>query len=225
MPSRTLSDRPARILIVDDHPVVRCGLKEILSGESDLEICGEAASAKEGLAQVEELSPDLLIVDLSLRGGAGGFDLIKRVRKRWPETKMLVSSLHDEKLFAERALQAGAQGYIQKSEAADRIVFAVRQVLSGKIYLSSDMTQRMLEKSAQVGPAAPQVQGIAALSDRELEVFSLIGEALTTQGIAERLHLSVKTIESHRENIKRKLGLANTNELIRRAVEWSLRQG
>lgn len=214
-------DRPARVLIVDDHPVVRYGLKEMLSHEPDLEICGEAASSAEALTQVESLSPDVAVIDLSLQG-AGGLELIKQIRCRWPETKMLVSSMHDEELFAERALQAGAMGYIQKREAMDEIVDALRTVLDGNVHLSTRMTQRMLKKKARPGSNADPPTGVAALSDRELEVFSWIGQALTTQEIADRLSLSVKTIESHRENIKRKLDLANANELIRRAVEWTL---
>lgn len=216
-------DRPARILVVDDHPVVRFGLREMLSHEPDLDVCGEAASASEALSLLDSLTPDVAIIDLSLRG-TSGLELIKQIRNRRPEVKMLVSSMHDEALFAERALQAGAMGYVQKREAVDEIAGALRRVLEGKIYLSSEMTQRLLGKTARVasGEKAAPVLGVASLSDRELEVFSLIGEALTTQQIAERLHLSVKTIESHRENIKRKLDLANTNELIRRAVEWTL---
>lgn len=210
-----------RILIVDDHPVVRLGLSRLLSDEDDFEICGEAASGRETLQAVEELRPDLVLVDISLKD-FNGLELIKQLRARYPSLRMLVSSMHDEFLFAERALHAGASGYVNKVQAIDNIVSAVRQVLAGNVYVSPRMTQRIL-KSARRGAADLQ-SAVAELSDRELEIFSLLGEGRTTREIASRLNLSIKTVESHRENIKHKLSLHNNNELIKRAVEWTVRQ-
>jgi DNA-binding NarL/FixJ family response regulator len=220
MPVTSPTGRKTRILIVDDHPVVRLGLTHLLSNEPDLEVCGEAESAAEAQEKVEAMAPDLVLVDISLPD-TSGLELIKRLKAKDESLKMLVASMHDEKLFAERALKAGALGYVHKEEAPDDIVTAIRRVLSGKVYLSPAMTDHMLQT---VTGGEPQTLGVASLSDRELEVFSLLGQARTTQEIADRLHLSVKTVETYRENIKSKLGLTNHNELIRRAVEWSLRQ-
>jgi len=214
--------KTTRILIVDDHPVVRMGLRQMLSQEADLEICGEAGSAAEGLELAEETSPDLVIVDISLPDRSG-LELVKQLAAGSDPPRIVISSMHDEKLFAERALKAGAHGYVAKEEATRDLVDAVRRVAAGDMYLSEEMTQHMLQVSA--GTASTDgATGVESLSDRELEVFERIGQGLTTREVAERLQLSVKTIESHRENVKAKLDLRNNNELIRRAVEWSLRQ-
>jgi len=213
----------AKILIVDDHPVVRYGLLQMLSNEPDLEVCGEAASAQEALALVDQRKPDVAIVDISLKG-TNGIELVKQIHAMRPEARILVSSMHDEKLFAERALRAGANGYINKQVAITEMVGAIRRVLSGKVYLSAPMTERMVERAARVDSDASR-SVIQRLSDRELEVFSLLGDGLSTREVAQRLNLSVKTIETHRAQIKRKLGLRNSTELIQRAVEWTLRQG
>ena len=213
----------AKVLIVDDHPVVRYGLLQMLSNEPDLEVCGEAASAQEALALVDQRKPDVAIVDISLKG-TNGIELVKQIHAMRPEARILVSSMHDEKLFAERALRAGANGYINKQVAITEMVGAIRRVLSGKVYLSAPMTERMVERAARVDSDASR-SVIQRLSDRELEVFSLLGDGLSTREVAQRLNLSVKTIETHRAQIKRKLGLRNSTELIQRAVEWTLRQG
>ena len=209
-----------RILIVDDHPIVRQGLSLLIANEPDLEVCGEAADSGEAVRQLTATRPDLIVVDISLHSG-NGIELIKQIRSRDPNVKMLVSSMHDESLFAERALRAGAMGYINKAEATDKVVEAIRQVVRGKIYLSPRMTERMLcraigtEESLETSP-------IDNLSDRELEVFELIGQGLTTRQIANKLHLSPKTVETYRENIKSKLNLSNATELTRHAVQWTL---
>ena len=213
----------AKVLIVDDHPVVRYGLLQMLSNEPDLEVCGEAASAQEALALVDQRKPDVAIVDISLKG-TNGIELVKQIHAMRPEARILVSSMHDEKLFAERALRAGANGYINKQVAITEMVGAIRRVLSGKVYLSAPMTERMVERAARLDSDASR-SVIQRLSDRELEVFSLLGDGLSTREVAQRLNLSVKTIETHRAQIKRKLGLRNSTELIQRAVEWTLRQG
>jgi DNA-binding NarL/FixJ family response regulator len=213
----------AKVLIVDDHPVVRYGLLQMLSSEPDLEVCGEAASAQEAIALVDQRKPDIAVVDISLKG-TNGIELVKQIHAMRPEARILVSSMHDEKLFAERALRAGANGYINKQVAVTEMVGAIRRVLSGKVYLSPHMTERMVERAARLDSDASR-SVIQRLSDRELEVFSLLGDGLSTREVAQRLNLSVKTIETHRAQIKRKLGLRNSTELIQRAVEWTLRQG
>jgi DNA-binding NarL/FixJ family response regulator len=208
----------ARILIVDDHPLVCRGLTDLLAAEPDMEVCGQAADAPTALQLIGELSPDVVIVDLSLRNGSG-LELLKQIRTNHPKVKPLVSSMHDESLYAERSLRAGALGYINKQEDAQQFIDAVRQVHRGGFYLSDAMTTRAVQRMAQ-GEEVAAAPTIQQLSDRELEVFQLIGRGQTTRQIAERLNLSIKTIETYRENIKSKLGLRNGSELTRHAVQW-----
>jgi len=210
-----------RILVVDDHAVVRHGLRELLSRESDLEVIGEAADTQEALRLVEGLSPDLAIVDLSLQDGSG-IDLIKRLHAAHPRLRVLVASMHDEGLFAERVLAAGARGYVSKHEPIEKMLDAIRRVLQGEVYLSPQMTARLQSRGA--APSETSTSPVSRLSDREIEVFEAIGRGRTTREIAETLFLSIKTIETHRENIKRKLGLANNTELIRHACRWCLEE-
>jgi DNA-binding NarL/FixJ family response regulator len=210
----------ATVLVVDDHPLVRTGLAGLLRQEQDLEVCCEASTLHEAVLFLNYHSPDVAIVDISLPDG-NGLDLVKRLRTRHPDTRILVLSMHDEALLAERAMNAGALGYINKEEAAENIVAAIRQVLKGKTWMSSRRRAHV-----QTAGAAATVKSrntpLAALSDRELEVFELIGRGVGTGEIADTLHLSVKTIETYRSNIKKKLGLASAGELTRRAVQWSL---
>jgi DNA-binding NarL/FixJ family response regulator len=215
----TLSTQIARVLIVDDHPVVRRGLAELISDEPDLEVCGEASDAPDALRQVETRHPDVVVVDISLQSG-NGIELIQQIKERDERIKTLVSSMHDESLFAERALRAGAMGYINKQEPTEKVIDAIREVLSGQVYLSARMANRLLQ--SVVGGETLEQDPIGSLSNRELEVFELIGQGLTTKKIAGRLHLSPKTIETHREKIKTKLNLSNSTELSRRAVQWVL---
>ena len=215
------NERPCRIAIVDDHPVVRLGLKQMLAEHDDFDVCGEAEGAAEALSMIEDCCPDLVIVDISLKSGSG-LDLVKQLAARDRSIKVLVSSMHDETLFAERALRAGAAGYITKEEAIDNMVEALRKVRSGSIYLSPAMTDRVL-KSIAWGELEKGRAPLEQLSDRELEVFELIGQGLTTLKTAEHLGLSVKTVETYRENIKNKLNLENNNELICRAAQWVAR--
>jgi len=212
----------SRVLIVDDHPVVRLGLREMIGGEMDLTVCGTAENSSEALELIEKESPDLVVLDLSLPD-RNGLELIKQIQAKKTAPKILVHSMHSEKLFAQRTLQAGARGYVSKDEDTEELLSAIRKVLAGEIYLSTEMTQHLLQVTAGSDPAKEE-SGISGLSDRELEVLGLLGKALTTRQIAKRLNLSVKTIETHRESIKAKLGLKNNNELIRRAVEWWLGQ-
>jgi DNA-binding NarL/FixJ family response regulator len=220
--NRTTAPGRRKVLIVDDHPIVRRGLADIISSQPDLEVCGEASTVAEALQEVEKTRPDLVLTDLALKG-AHGIELIEQIKARDERIKILVSSMHDEMLFAERALRAGAMGYISKQEPTDTLLEAIRRVLRGEIYLSSRMTGRLL-RSVRSGGSVGQ-DPVESLSNRELEVFQMIGQGLTTQQIARNLGLSPKTIETHREKIKEKMNLKNSAELNRRAVQWVLENG
>jgi DNA-binding NarL/FixJ family response regulator len=209
-----------RVMIVDDHPVVRQGLALLIDQQPDLEVCAEADSVAEAFAKFTEAGPDLVIIDLSLKDGSG-IELIKEIKARNEHAKMLVSSMHDESLFAERVLRAGAKGYISKQEATGNIVDAARQVLEGRVYLSPRMSDQMLHRLVSSADDADR-SPIDSLSDRELEVFEMIGQGLTTRQIASKLDLSPKTVETYRENIKAKLNLPNGTALTRHAVQWLL---
>ena len=219
--SKTSKDKPrrARVLIVDDHPVVRRGLAQVLGGTDDLEFCGEAETAADALQAVVDIGPDVAVVDLALKG-KGGLELVKDLHARHPDLPVLVLSMHDESLYAERALRAGARGYIMKDGRMEQVVQALRDVLAGRVYLSQRMTSRLLGRLTG-GGAANGESPISALTDRELEVFEMIGRGLATRDIADGLHLSVKTVDTHRENIKRKLNLATATELHRHAFLWT----
>lgn len=212
----------ARIMIVEDHPVFRAGLRQMLDDEPGLSVCYEAGSAEEALEMVTEHDPDLVVVDLMLPG-AGGLELVKRTRERHRDLPMLVLSMHDERLFAERALRAGASGYVSKHVPIEVIVEAVREVLAGGTWLSPRMRERLAVREAEGAEGLGEPE--AVLSDRELEVFWLIGQGLGTREIAERLEISIKTVETHREKIKHKLVLDSGPELMLRAVAWALSRG
>lgn len=218
-----LSRHVTRILIVDDHPTVREGLTVRISSQDDMEVCGEAADEEQALSKTIELRPDVAIVDISLPKGHG-IDLIKQIRARCGEVKMIVHSMYEESLYAERSLQAGALGYVNKREAAETLLDAIRKVASGEVYLSPEMTRRLLHRTVG-GGVEVGASPIEGLSDRELEVFEQIGRGLTTSAIANRLHLSVHTIDTHREKIKRKLDLKSGTELSQRAVQWVIENG
>jgi DNA-binding NarL/FixJ family response regulator len=220
VPEASAPSRPWRILVVDDHPLMRHGVRELLERQEGLEVCGEADSVADALAGLESSNPDLVIVDISLRDGSG-LELVEKLRDRDPSIATLAWSMHDEDLFAERALRAGAMGYVSKAASAGEMVQAARDVLSGKVAVSPAVAQRLLRTVGRDGSKSRE-GGIASLSNRELTVFELIGNGLTTRQIAERLQLSVKTIDSHRENIKAKLGLESSIELVRHAVLWVL---
>jgi DNA-binding NarL/FixJ family response regulator len=208
-----------RILIVDDHPIVRRGLSDILAEQPDLEICGEACDVAEALQLVEMGQPDLMLIDLSLRSGHG-IELVEQIKSQFDTVKMLVASMHDELLFAERCLRAGAMGYIAKMESGENLLKAIRQVLRGEIYLSPRMSSRLLHLAR--GSKSIDEDPVGSLSNRELEVYEMIGQGLTIRQIAGKLQLSPKTIETHREKVKGKLNLRNSAELGRRAVQWVL---
>jgi DNA-binding NarL/FixJ family response regulator len=207
-----------RILIVDDHPLMRKGLALSLSEDPSLEVVGQAADAEEALSAFDTLDPDVAVVDVSLPG-MSGLELIKHLIAIKSDLIVLVVSRHDEVLYAERAIRAGARGYVMKLEAGDKIVEAIRHVRKGGVYLSEEMKDRMLFGAA-MGAKSPTQSPLEVLSDRELEVFEMTGRGLATREIAERLHLSVKTVESYRARIKTKLNLSTAAELMQHAVQW-----
>ena len=206
-----------RIFIVDDHPMMRDGLRALISGESDLEVCGEAEDARTALEQIEKLKPDLVIVDITLRS-TSGLELIKDLKARDTDVSALVISMHDETLYAERVLRAGGRGYVMKQEGGKRIMEAIRQVLSGQTSVSPKISARILDSFSGRQPAGSSP--VEQLTDREFEVFRLIGSGLPTKEIAAKLHVSAKTVEVHRVNIKQKLNLGTAAELMRFAVRW-----
>ena len=207
-----------QIYIVDDHPLMRKGLAMTLDKEVGFEVCGQAESAEVGLNEILKLKPDAAVIDISLPG-MNGIELVKNLLHQQPDLKILIVSRHDEELYAERALRAGAKGYLMKLEAVEVLVSAVRQILNGGIYLSDKIGNKLLMKLA-TGNAKKSDNPLDLLSDRELEVFELTGKGLSTKDIGKKLHISVKTVESHRANIKDKLHLDTANELMRHAVRW-----
>ncbi|UCE61604.1 MAG: response regulator transcription factor [Phycisphaerales bacterium] len=217
-PRKAASNGPAKILLVDDHPIVRQGITELIEHEEGVSVCCAAENVSEAMQAIAELKPDLAVVDLSLQDSSG-LELIKEIKARYPDVLVLVLSMHDETLYAERVLRAGAKGYVMKEEATERLMTAIRKVLRGQVYLSDQMSARMLSKFVDGTPTAGD-SAVGRLSDRELQVFELIGKGLGTRQIAKSLHLSVKTIESHREHIKDKLRLTSSQELMRHAMYW-----
>ena len=209
----------ADIVLVDDHPLMRKGLVRTIENEVDLDVVGQMSSAEEALDEMEDLTPDLAIVDISLPG-MSGMELIKHLQSRMPDVRILVVSRHDETLYAERCIRAGAKGYLMKQEAGDVIVKAIRKVLNDRIFVSEEINERLLQSMAEGGRERIMQSPLEVLSDRELEVFELTGKGSSTRQIAERLHLSVKTVESYRARIKDKLNLDSGNELMKHAVQW-----
>jgi DNA-binding NarL/FixJ family response regulator len=209
-----------RILVVDDHPIVRQGLALLINREADLLVCGEAEDAMGAMHVLASAKPDVLIVDLSL-SGPDGLDLLKNIRITHPALPVLILSMHDELIYAERALRAGANGYIMKQVATEKVLVAVRRILAGEIYVSDRIANRML-KHYITGSGTTRSSSIADLSDRELEVFRLIGEGHGTRQIAEELHISIKTVESYQAHIKDKLLLRSSRELMQHAIQWNM---
>ena len=206
-----------RILLVDDHPIVRAGYQLLIEQEEDLSVCGHAEDLLTAMQQIREQNPHLIVLDISIKSGSG-LELVKEIAAQKIDTQVLVCSMHEESLYAERALRAGARGYVNKEQATENITKAIRTVLSGELYLSPQMTQRLLTRAA--GGFDASADPVSTLSDRELEVFELIGRGYTTKAIAEKLELSRKTIETHREHIKAKLNAKTSAELNREAVKW-----
>jgi DNA-binding NarL/FixJ family response regulator len=218
-------DRPVQtakkaVLVVDDHPLMRQGLALLINQQQDMQVCGEAEEAQAAMHAIAHLHPDIMILDISLTG-PDGLELLKNIRATSPDLPVLILSMHDEAIYAERALRAGANGYIMKQEATEKVLIAVRRILNGEVYLSECMSNKMLQQ--YIGGAPRMIQSrIASLSDRELEVFRMIGEGRATREIAEDLHLSVKTVETYQAHIKDKLALRSGRELIQHAIQWKM---
>lgn len=210
---------PIRVLIIDDHPILRRGLTLVINQEADLRVCGEAEDSSSAVKTIEETQPDIVLVDISLKD-INGIELIKVLLKRWPHLPILVLSRHPESIYAERAIRAGARGYIMKEESTDLFLTAIRKVIGGELYLSEAIEKSILKK--RIEPAKDEAfSQLSELSDRELEVFQLIGQGWQPRQIADRLNLSVKTVETYRTNIRLKLHLKSATDLIQFAIQWS----
>jgi DNA-binding NarL/FixJ family response regulator len=211
-----------RVMVVDDHPIVRAGLAQLINREPDLAVCGDAEEMHAALQTIDELKPDILIVDISLNG-PDGLDLLKSIRAKDPSLPVLILSMHDESIYAERALRAGANGYIMKQEATERVLAALRRILNREIYVSDRVADKMLRQFVGGSSGATVKRSpLDGLSDRELEVLRLIGEGHGTRQIAEALHLSIKTVETYQGHLKDKLGLRNSRELVQYAIQWTI---
>jgi DNA-binding NarL/FixJ family response regulator len=210
------------VFVVDDHPIVRQGLTLLINQETDLSVCGVGEEMHSALRAIQAAKPDILIVDISLNG-PDGLELLKNIRITSPRLPVLILSMHDEAIYAERALRAGANGYIMKQEATEKVLVALRRILSGEIYVSDRIANSMLRHYVRGGHPSEH-SSISDLTDRELEVFRLIGEGHGTRQIAEALHLSVKTVESYQAHIKEKLSLRSARELVQHAVQWTVRE-
>jgi DNA-binding NarL/FixJ family response regulator len=218
--------RKAAVLIVDDHPVVRQGLAQFINKEQDLFVCGQAGNAHEAMTAIEQLHPDVVIVDLALKDRPG-IELIKDIEVRFPKLPVLVLSMHDESLWAERVIRAGARGYIMKEEGTDRVLSALRRVLKGEIWVSESVGAKLLQRLSKnpTHPADVQDSPLSELTDRELVIFRMLGLGLSVREIAERLNLSTKTVDTYRDRIKEKLNLKTSLELLRYAVIVTLDDG
>jgi DNA-binding NarL/FixJ family response regulator len=212
-------DQKTKILLVDDHPLVREGVANLIQQQPDLMVCGQAATEPLALALAESAKPDVMVVDLSLENGSG-LELIKNIKALHPEIAMLALSMHDESLYAERALRAGARGYLMKREAGGKVIQGIRAVLAGQMFVSEKIAARLAENFVE-GRASGAASPVDRLSDRELEVFQLLGRGLSTRQIAEHLHVGFKTVQAYSARIKDKLNLANATELLRAAMQWN----
>jgi DNA-binding NarL/FixJ family response regulator len=213
------TQKRSRVLLVDDHPMVRERLADVINREADLMVSGEAEDRHEAIAAILAQPPDLVIVDLTLKS-SDGLELIKDIRARWPKMRMLVVSMHDESLYAERVIRAGAMGYITKQEATRKVLLAIRRVLAGSIYLNEKIASRLIRR-LMTNADQPTATPAESLADRESQVFELIGRGLNTHDIALQLHIAVKTVETYRARIKQKLSLKDASELLQLAIAWS----
>jgi DNA-binding NarL/FixJ family response regulator len=221
--SAGLSTRRANVLLVDDHPIVRQGLAQLINDEKDLHVSAEAGTAREAMEAIDKERPDIAIVDISLEDRSG-VELIKDIQNRFPEVPCLALSMYDESMYAIRVLRAGGRGYVMKQEVPKKVLIAIRRVLGGHIYVSENMATRLLDQLVTNAPPGEQ-PALGNLTDREMEVLTMIGRGIGTREIADRLYLSVKTIEGHRERIKEKLKLKTGAELVRYAVQYTLDRG
>jgi DNA-binding NarL/FixJ family response regulator len=219
-PEKAVAAEKKMVLVVDDHPLMRQGLSLLINQQQDMQVCGEAEEAQAAMHALAQKKPDIMILDISLNG-PDGLELLKSIRVSHPDLPVLILSMHDEAIYAERALRARANGYIMKQEATEKVLVAMRRILNGDIYLSDRMQNKMLHQFIDGAPSMIQSR-IASLSDRELEVFRLIGEGRATREIAEELHLSIKTVETYQAHIKEKLALRSGRELIQHAIQWKI---
>jgi len=220
--TRNAEPAKKKILLVDDHPIFRHGLAELLDTQTDLTVCGHADSAPSALEQMRRLQPDLAILDITLRG-TNGIELVKLMKAEYPQMPVLVLSMHDEALYGLRALRAGALGYVMKAEGVQHVLEAVRRVLEGKMFVSPKLSEKLIFKAVH-GSESDSPSPIDRLSDRELEVLVMLGRGHSTRSIAKQINLSVKTVETHRAHIKEKLGFADANEMVRFAIDWVAQQ-
>lgn len=209
----------AKIIIVDDHPIVANGIQQLIDRESDMNVVRSVQDADSAIKSIDSDSPDLVIVDISLKGATNGIDLIKGLKKRYPKVQTLVLSMHDENLYAERAIKAGAKGYVMKNDLTDNIVKAIRTILSGKLYLSENITSRLINSIANENISDDE-SVIKSLSDREFEVFEYIAAGVKSSEIAREMNISIKTVEAHKLRIKNKLNLRSGVDLVKYAIEW-----
>ncbi len=212
-----------KILIVDDHPLLRQGIKQVIELEEDLRVTGEASSANEAIDMINRNKPDIAIVDITLAGNVSGIELVKSINERFTDIKVLVLTMHDESLYAERAIRAGARGYIMKEVASKNIINAIRTILNDELYLSENISKKIIDKLVR-GSADPIGISVENLSNREFEIFQLIGNGFSTKEIAKKLNLSIYTVESHKKNIKEKLKLKNSSDLSKYAIQWVIMQ-
>lgn len=213
-----------KILIVDDHPIVSNGIQQLIDRETDMKVINSVQDAESAVKSIDKSTPDLIIVDISLKGTTNGIDLIKGLKKRYPKIRALVLSMHDENLYAERAIKAGAKGYIMKNDLTDNIIKAIRIVMNGNLYLSESITSKLLDNMVnQRGDDEAALVG--TLSDREFEVFQQISNGVKTSDIAKKMNISVKTVEAHKLRIKSKLDINNSTQLTKYAIEWKHKTG
>ncbi len=211
------------MFIVDDHPIVRQGLAQLINQENDLRVCGDASDIPSALQTVKECGPDLAVIDISL-GQSSGLSLIEELSRQYPDLSILALSMHDEALYAERCLRAGAKGYIMKKEPPEKVILAIKNILDGEIYVSDNLGSRLLHKLV-AKKSGTTSSGVDVLSNRELEVFHLIGQGIKTAKIAEQLNLSVKTIETYIDHIKKKMHFKDSRDLFLHAVQWRINEG
>ena len=211
-----------KIIIVDDHPIVREGIIKFLEKEKDFDVCGEAASASEAIKTIIDCDPDIAIIDIALEGDTDGLELIKAIKTRFPDVRTLCLSMFEESIYAERAIRAGARGYIHKSQGPDNVIKAVRRIIEGKLFLSGDISDTIISKIMHGRSPESSDMRVDLLSDREFEVFLLLGKGWGTKEIAQKMNLSPNTVESHKKNIKDKLSVKDASELVKAAIQWVL---
>ena len=211
---------PIKVVLVDDHPIVRRGIREVLENDSNIMVVGEASNADEAIKSIVRYAPDVVIVDIIIDGASNGIDLIKAINNRQPSIKCLVMSMHDESMYAERAIRAGARGYLMKDIAPKNIIEAVETVMRGELYLRTEVMKNLVDKLL-IHSAEPCEMSTDILSDRELEIFRLFGTGFSIKEIAKKLNLSTHTVECHRRNIKKKLKVRSSSDLLKYAIQWS----